>query len=70
MWKYIKALFTHRPKFYRGTTDKFCHSLTAKGRRIRIFGFAWGPFMIAFHTLDLTNSRPSVKYKGYSNEAD
>ena len=55
MWKYLIAIITHRPKFYRGTTDKFCRNLTARGRRIRIWGFAIGPIMIAFHLLDLTN---------------
>lgn len=55
MFKYIKAFFTHRPKLYRGTTDKFCRNLTARGRRIRIWGIAIGPFMIAFHLLDLTH---------------
>jgi hypothetical protein len=58
MWKYIKALFTHHPKIYRGTTDAFCKKLTANGRRITIRGLAWGPFMIAFHVLDLRNAKP------------
>jgi predicted GIY-YIG superfamily endonuclease len=61
MWKYIYALFTHHPKLYRGTTDRFCHRLTAHGRRIKIFGLAWGPLMLAFHVLDLKNVRQQPK---------
>ena len=53
MWKYLKALFTHHPKFYYGTTDHFCEKLIKNGRRITITGVAWGPFMLAFHVLDL-----------------
>lgn len=63
-FKYLHAVLTHRPKFYRGTTDRFCHNLSEKGRRIKIFGFAQGPIMIAFHVLDLTNVKPPVKSKG------
>jgi hypothetical protein len=53
MWKYIKAFFTHRPRFYRGTRETYCSNI--KGRRIRIWGIAVGPFMLAIHLLDLPN---------------
>lgn len=61
MWKYIAALFSHHPKIYRGTTDRFCSRLIANGRRITIRGFAWGPFMIAFHVLDLNQVKKVTK---------
>jgi len=58
MWKHIKALFMHRPRLYKGSTDKFCRNVTTRGRRIRIWGIAIGPFMIAFHLLDLSYVNP------------
>ena len=53
MWKYILALVNHRPKLYRGTTDRFCRNLTPEAA-IRIWDLP-GVYLIAFSLLDLTN---------------
>lgn len=52
MFKYVKAIFTRRPRFVVRTFNR-TRAGKNKNTTVHIYGFVFGSFMIAFHKLDL-----------------